>query len=145
MDERLDRFGSFVVRNLRDRMLSDLDMALSGKWNSLEHQAMQERISRMLPEDRASVRDMVDRLITSGMHDILFALQEESDADGSIRVVVDGQDVAKLSDGLHGEIFGEDGWIVRHSKYPAEDQIELSRWAKKLVVDMNNHEENEDG
>ena len=46
------------------------------------------------------------------MHDLLFALQEESDAAGAIRLFVDGQEVAKLSDGLHGEIFGKRRWIV---------------------------------
>ena len=145
MDERLDKFGSFVVRNLRDRMLFDLDMFLSGKWSAPEHQVIQERISRIVPEDQALVRDLVDRLITSAMHDLLFALQEESDADGSIRVMVDGQDVAKLSDGLHGEIFGEDGWIAQHSKYPANEQIQLSRSAEKMIADMITTKEDKEG
>lgn len=145
MDERLDKFGSFVVRNLRDRMLFDLDMYLRGKWSAPESQVIQERLSRMPPEDQASIRDLVDRLITSGMNGLLFALQEETDADGSIRVVVDGQEVAKLSDGLHGELFGEDGWIVRHSQYTAKDQIELARWAEKVVADMTDNYENKDG
>lgn len=145
MDERLDKFGNFAVRNLRDRMLSDLDMYLNGKWNAPESRDIQERLSRVSPEDQATIRDLVDSLITAGMSSLLFALQEESDADGSIRVVVDGQDVAKLSDGLHGELFGEDGWIIRHSQYPAPDQIGLSRWAEKVIAEMNNDEEDKDG
>jgi hypothetical protein len=54
------------------------------------------------------------------MHDLLFALQEESDAEGAVRVYVNGDEVAKLSDGLHGEIFGDDGWIARYSEYPSK-------------------------
>ncbi len=145
MDERLDKFGSFVVHTLRDQMLSDLDMYLNGKWNAPESKVIQERLARVSPEDQATMRDLVDRLVTTGMSSLLFALQEESDADGSIRVVVDGQDVAKLSDGLHGELFGEDGWMVQHSRFPAPDQIELSRWAEKVINDMTGNEENKAG
>jgi hypothetical protein len=38
-----------------------------------------------------------------------------------------------LSDGLHGEIFGEDGWIVRFSNYPAESEIAGSRQAEEDI------------
>ena len=136
MDERLDRFGRFLVRNLRDRMLYDLEMVLRGQWKTPDLQNLQKRLSGLSAQDHATVREMVGRVITAGMHDLLFALQEESDAKGSIRVTVDGHDVARLTDGLHGEIFGEDGWIVRFSEYPAEDQMELTRWAEKEIGDL---------
>jgi hypothetical protein len=35
------------------------------------------------------------------MHDLLFALQEQADNDGAIRLTVDGVEVAKESDGMH--------------------------------------------
>jgi hypothetical protein len=49
---------------------------------------------------------------------------------------VDGIEVAKLSDGLHGEIFGDEGWIVRYSKYPSDLEIERSRSAKEQIQAM---------
>jgi hypothetical protein len=56
------------------------------------------------------------------MHDLLFAIQEHAEAGGSVRVLVDGQEVATLSDGLHGEIFSDKGWIARFSKYPQKNE-----------------------
>ncbi len=145
MDERLDRFGQFLVRNQRDRMLYHLDMLLRGHWNAPSLKSLQKRLAALSAKNQATVRETVNEVITSGMHDLLFALQEESDANGSVRVFVDGQNVARLSDGLHGEIFGKDGWIVRFSEYPAEDQIELSRWWEKKIAELLKSKEIEDG
>ena len=75
----------------------------------------------MSDEQRNVIRDTAEHLITTGMHDFLFAVQEVSDADGSIRLEVDGIEIAKTSDGLHGEIFTEEGWIERFSRYPQKD------------------------
>jgi hypothetical protein len=52
------------------------------------------------------------------MHDFLFAVQELSDAGQQFEIRVDGENVASLSDGLHGEIFTEEGWIATYSKFP---------------------------
>jgi hypothetical protein len=82
------------------------------------------------------LRDLVEHITTTGMHDLLFALQEQADAGGAIRVLVDGNEVARVSDGLHGEIFGEDGWIARYSRYPSPAQAELSRWAEERIREM---------
>jgi hypothetical protein len=70
------------------------------------------------------------------MHDLLFAFQEAHDRNTGIEIMVDGKPIAELSDGLHGEIFGETGWIVRYSEFPSEAEIALSRWAEKRIREM---------
>jgi hypothetical protein len=118
MNQSLDKFGEFYVRNLRDKMLQDLDMLLSGSWNAPGVQDLQQRLVA-LPEDcRALIREAAEHMVVTGMHDLLFALQEEADNDGAIRLTVDGVEVAKESDGMHGEIFSDEGWIARFSQYP---------------------------
>jgi hypothetical protein len=131
MNEPLKNFGAFVVQNLRDKMLDDLEMILRGAYKAPDFEKLQESVATFSDFEKQVVRDIAENIITTGMHDLLFALQEESDADGAIRLFVDGKEVAKLSDGLHGEIFGEDGWIVRYSRYPSQQQTELSRWAEE--------------
>lgn len=120
MNEPLDKFGEFLVRNFRDKMLDDLEMLFAGAWKAPGVQNLQERLGAMSDDQREAIRDTAERLITTGMHGFLFAVQEDSDADGSIRLEVDGVEIAKTSDGLHGEIFTEDGWIERFSQYPQE-------------------------
>jgi hypothetical protein len=136
MNESLEKFGVFFVRNLRDKMFQDLEKMIRGEWKADGLQKLQERVVRLSDSDKQILRELLEHLTTAGMHDLLFALQEEADADGAIRLLVDGNEIAKLSDGLHGEIFGEDGWIAQYSSYPARGQIELSRWAEEEVRRM---------
>jgi hypothetical protein len=142
MNESLDKFGAFFVQNLRDRMFDDLEGLLRGEWKAPAIQELQDRVRGLGDAERQMLRDLVEHITTTGMHDLLFALQEQADAGGAIRVLVDGNEVAKFSDGLHGEIFGDDGWIVRYSRYPSPAQVELSRWAEERIREMfpNNSE-----
>jgi hypothetical protein len=136
MREPLEKFGAFFVQNLRDKMLYQLEMLLRGAWKAPDLLELQKKLSSFGDAEKQVVRDLADQMITAGMHDLLFALQEEADAEGAIRLWVDGVEVAKLSDGLHGEIFGDEGWIVRYSAYPADREIEGSRWAKEFIEKM---------
>jgi hypothetical protein len=136
MENPLEKFGAFFVRNLRDKMLYDLDKLLAGGWKAAEVQELQKDLSSFGDAEKQVVRTLVEHIITTGMHDLLFAIQEEADSNGAIRVLADGEEVAKLSDGLQGEIFGDDGWIVRFSEYPAEAQIGLSDWGKEQIRKM---------
>jgi hypothetical protein len=130
MSAPLDKFGEFIAQNLRDKMLHDLEIMLSGSWKAPELQELQTKLSGLTNAQKQTGRDLAERLTTAGMHDLLFAI---SDSGGAVRVLVDGQDVAELSDGLHGEIFGDDGWITRFSKYPSEVEIERSKWAREQI------------
>jgi hypothetical protein len=112
-----DQFGAFVVANFRDRALDFFDGLARGHWKSARTQPLQAALARMTPEQRAVVRRCVQAAVDSGLHDFLFALGEEYDRGQGIVVLVTGHNVAEQSDGLHGELFGDDGWLVRHSKH----------------------------
>lgn len=133
MSEPLDKFGEFFVQNLRDKMLHNLEMMLSGGRKAPDLQELQVKLSGLTDAQKQTVRELAEQITTAGMHDLLFAIAEPG---GAVRVLVDGQDVAGLSDGLHGEIFGDDGWITRFSKYPSEIEIERSKWAKEQIQKM---------
>jgi len=44
-------------------------------------------------------------------------VQEEAEAGNEIQILVDGENIAELSDGLQGESFSEDGWNAKFSKH----------------------------
>jgi hypothetical protein len=118
MNQSLDKFGEFYVRNLCDKMLQDIDMLLSGSWKAPAVLNLQNKLAELPEDSRDLIREVAEHMVVTGMHDFLFALQEQADDDGSIRLTVDGVEVAKESDGMHGEIFSDEGWIARFSQYP---------------------------
>ena len=68
-------------------------------------------------EQRVFVRACVTRAVDATIHDLLFALSEENDFERRVRLLVDDENAAELSDGLQGEPYGGSGWIARFSVF----------------------------
>ena len=117
MGPEADRFGAFVMANLRDKAIDFFDGLSCGRWKSARTQPLQAALAAMTFEQRAVVRRCVIAAVDAGLHDFLFALGEVHDRTKGIAVLVDGRNVAEQSDGLHGELFSDDGWFARHSRH----------------------------
>ncbi len=105
------------MENLRDKAIENAELTLKGHWKAPALRPLQNELARLGSREREVVSRLVRAVVDSAIHDFLFALQEQSDAGGWPRVLVDGVDVATGSDGLHGEPFGGDGWQARYSRY----------------------------
>lgn len=114
-----DKFGAFLVAKLRDAAIDHADALLAAHWKAPGLQSLQADLGRLTAEQRAIVRRCVVEAVDGGIHDFLFALGEEYDSDSSIAIIVDGHNIATQSDGLHGELYTDDGWYARFSKHGA--------------------------
>ncbi len=121
----LDKFGRFIMENLRDPALERYDGLARGHQKAPSLAQLQADLQSLSEEQRAIVRRCVVSAVDSAIHDFLFKLQEVADFEDDIQVLVDGKNVVRLSDGIHGELFGEDGWQARYSKFgkPNEDTV----------------------
>ena len=118
MRPTLDDLGQFLMTRLRDSAFEKADLTIQGHWGAPSLRRLQGDLAELDDHQRDVARRLVRYVIDSAIHDILFALKEQSELDGSVRLVVDGVDAATLSvDGLHGEAFGPDGWQARFSRY----------------------------
>ncbi|MCA9645940.1 MAG: hypothetical protein KC492_34855 [Myxococcales bacterium] len=117
MSKALDTFGQFVMSNLRDKAFETADLTLSGHYKAPSLLRLQSELAGLDERTQDIARRLVRWTVDSAIHDFLFALQEQSDADGWPRVVVEDTDVGTLSDGLHGEPFTVDGWQATFSRY----------------------------
>ncbi len=116
-DEILDKGGEFIVKNLFDKGLNNMFIMMEGGFNAPPLQDLQNDLMQFSQKQKDIIKDLVINVMTAATHDFLFRLQEESDALGEVSLRVDGEDIGKHSDGLHGEIFTEEGWLSRYSKY----------------------------
>lgn len=112
-----NKFGGFLVTNLRDAAIDRFDSLATNHLKSPSTESLRKALARMSAEDRTVVRRCVLACVDTGLHDFLFALQQVADFDDDIHVVVDGNNIVEQSDGLHGELFGDKGWLARYSKH----------------------------
>ncbi len=112
----LAKFGKFLVEHLRDSVMHSYDMTMAAR---CANDSLQARIAalNLTDEQRVVLRECLISSLDGGIHDLLFKLQEQADFENSIQIIVDGRNVEEESDGIHGELFGEDGWIQEYSKY----------------------------
>lgn len=111
----LDAFGSLITTSLRDAALHRAEALLSNSLRSPSTQALQAELQAFTPQQLDTLRSLVRNSVDAGIHNFLFRLQELSEGVGSARVFVNGEDVARLSDGLHGEPYSSQGWYSRFS------------------------------
>lgn len=113
----LDKFGRLVMQDLRDRAIDDVDLLAAAHWKAPAVRALQADLAALSKRQRGVVRRCVVRCIDSAIHDFLFKLQELADFENDVQVFADGKNVVTLSDGIHGELFGEEGWQARFSRH----------------------------
>ena len=77
MNEPLDKLGFFLVRKLHDRMHYDLEMLLRGAWKAPSAQDLQKEIADLSEAEKDTIRKVVDHIVISGMHDLLFPCKKK--------------------------------------------------------------------
>lgn len=113
----VDKFGEFIITRFRDRSIDYFDALAEGLWKAPALKEIQADLATLTEEQRALVRRCVISTLDNGLHDLLFAFVEAHDCEEGIDVIVDGQNVAELSDGLNGEQFSDQGWIAKFGSY----------------------------
>lgn len=117
MSEALEAFGRVVMEKLRDKAFATADLTLRGHWKAPSLLKLQTELGLLNDGQRDLARRLVRSAVDSAIHDFLFALQEAGDSGGSIAVLVNGENVASKTDGLHGEASGDKGWQAKFSRY----------------------------
>ncbi len=115
----LDRFGQFLMENVRDRQISICTRLIEGTMKGVTQEKIKPILSDLTEKELSVFIKLLPIIVDIGLHEFLFALTEQDD----ISILVETNDGGKVdineeSDGLHGELFTTDGWIYRFSKYP---------------------------
>ena len=113
----VDKFGKLIVTRLRDNAIEHFDLLATQHYAAPGLKPLQADLASLTVEQRDIVRRCVISSIDNGLHDFLFGLVEANDADDGIAVIVDGQNIAELSDGLHGEQFTDEGWVAKFGTF----------------------------
>ena len=113
----LDKFGAFVMHNLRDRAIERHTLLQKGKLKAPAVLELQSAVAALPKDTQKLLLSCIVDSVDVAIHDFLFALQEAHDMEAGVEVLVDETNIADESDGLQGETYGKRGWIASHSKY----------------------------
>jgi len=116
-ENNVDKFGKFLVENLRDKGINHAEFLLNGRWKTPALQKIQYELNYLSISQKDAVKKAIISTIDSAIHDFLFALQEQADFDNEIQIIVNDDNIVELSDGIHGEAYSEEGWYAKYSKY----------------------------
>ena len=117
-DNKLDKFGQFFIENMIDKGIEKYYGLAKGEYNAPSLQTLQNQLSKFNPSELEVIRQLVLEVLVSASHDFLFAVQESDNT----QILVDDENIAELSDGLHGELFSESGWLKTFSSF--SDQMD---------------------
>jgi len=116
--EKIDVFGSNLMNSVRDRSIKRVDDILLGdvKAKSLIelHQSLKSFDSHQIDSIRTVIIETIDNVIFNTL-----SMLEENRNNLKLQILDQGIDtnLVDISDGLPGELFSDDGWIARFSKY----------------------------
>ena len=116
----LDKFGQFLISNLRDSAIDFFDKLLDGYWKPTPLKKLQKELAEFTPEQKEIIRKSFVAGVDTSIHDFLFALEENYETSKDLEFLADGQNVVTLSNGLHGELFSKEGWFEKFSFYKIE-------------------------
>ncbi|MBJ2123662.1 hypothetical protein [Flavobacterium sp. IB48] len=120
-EKLLNEFGKYLIEEVRDDSIFEFNEIVNNNSISKENQYIFELLkkSKVPKEDLIKiVTEMIDKCLFKTL--FFFQSQEEftlTTKDQKGKVI----NLAEMSDGLSGEIYGENGWIKKFSEYEQID------------------------
>jgi hypothetical protein len=110
----LSAFGRWLVAEVRNSTMTYWRKMLDGEMSGANAQLVQSMLAKMPAADQADLMPLFQKVIDTTLHYLLASLDEPSDI--SLHVQTPTGDVVSLrdvSDGLAGELHGNNGWIAQ--------------------------------
>ena len=110
--EALNKFGEILIKDVRDCTINEFDRKLAGAVKSERAQLLSDKMNKCDSEAQEFINEIIPVLVDLSLHKLLCMVEEND----SVAITIDGQDVAEISDGLAGELYGDYGWIKNYSE-----------------------------
>jgi hypothetical protein len=110
-------FGKFLIANIRDAILDEVEAFISGKSMILNSYKLTQKLSEFEIEDVKVVREVVAKSVDNALSNLLYKLQYEQEQESQVKIIVGQTEVSQMSDFLQGELHSDEGWVERFSQY----------------------------
>lgn len=117
--ELLDKFGKYLVQSGKDDTLFNLDSIIEGRLKSANGKKMHQELQSFDEKQIEVLRKMGTLLTDMSLHNVLSMIESSDEIDVIVNEDGNKISVKDVSDGLAGELYSEDGWLLKYSKYPS--------------------------
>jgi hypothetical protein len=112
----LEDFGQVLIREVRDRAIRELFDRLKGSSDgTLSDESLRQLSSNA---DAAAIQDIIITAVDGVIAGLLLFLDKSYMHSKFELFSPGGNSVAGMSDGIHTEPFGPNGWNRKYSEYP---------------------------
>lgn len=116
--EALDEFGKGLMEHVRDQTLALYERLTAGNMTDQKSRELYEKVCKLNSEDAALVRELIVDATDMAISYCLHYLDESEFQLFAREDITRDCDIVATSDGLAGELYNEEGWIARYSRYP---------------------------
>ena len=108
----LNEFGEVLIKEVRDRTIRLFDKKVQGVMKDRDSQLLFEKVSKLSKEQQLLINEIIPQIVDLSLHNMLCIFEEHDE----FQIVIDGENIADISDGLSGELYTSDGWIEKFSE-----------------------------
>lgn len=109
----LDRIGELLVKQVRDPSIDNIRNVLLGRMKGDDAERVRKALAGLEDEALVKFAAVVPELVDQVVHNLCVMLEEDDDLDLVLETNSGSVVASQESDGLAGELYGEDGWLAR--------------------------------
>jgi len=109
----LDRIGELLVKQVRDPSIDDIRNVLLGQTGGDDAEAVRKALAGVEAEALARFVAVIPELVDQVVHNLCVMLEEDEDLDLVLKTSAGDVAACEESDGLAGELYGENGWLAQ--------------------------------
>ena len=113
MEDVLNEFGKILITEVRDGTIDSMNKMIDGTMKGTTVKLIRKKIAILNNEQIEILKWLIPEIVDFSLDSMLFMFEGHPD----LQLVFQGVDLKEVSDGLSGELYTEDGWIQKFSKY----------------------------
>lgn len=117
MSNNLEEFGKVFINEVRDRTIRVYDKRVNGIMKDVSSKELYNEVQHLNDSQHQLIQKIISQVTDLSLHNMLFMLEEHDD----VELLMNGENIAEISDGLSGELYTEDGWIKKYSEQRMND------------------------
>ena len=115
--EILDHFGEILMKEVRDWAIRQCDKHVSNLNGTQSVRRLLGENRKLNENERELLHAVIPDVVDTAIHNMLFMLEQHPE----FELIVEGENLDEISDGLAGELYTEEGWFMRFSEERHEE------------------------